>query len=179
MNMNSRSIRARGYGPATPLHDQALPGTGTLPSDRKDARRDANAEEPQPRARQYVLSLPAGEYRGEDDEASGLTHIHRHDGAGNRHVCSLPHDNYEIERDEAGSHVYRVPDEEVPEPEERRGEEERDLGVGPGAHLLPRPSGAGRGRDVGPTEYQRLRLYKQHLAEHYGKYKNWIRERTS
>jgi hypothetical protein len=155
-----------------------------MPSDRKVARRDANAEEPQPReresnaGRQYVLSLPAGEYGGEDDEASGLTHIHRRDGAGSRHICSLPHDNYEIERDEAGSHVYRVPDEEAREPEERRGEEERDLAM-PGAHLLPRPSGAGRGRDDGPTEFQRLRLYKQHLAEHYGKYRNWIRERTS
>jgi hypothetical protein len=177
MNMNSRSIRARGYGPSTPLHDQALPGTGTMPSDRKDARRDANAEEPQSRERQYVLSLPAGEYRGEDDEASGLTHIHRRDGAGSRHVCSLPHDNYEIERDEAGSHVYRVPEEEAREPEEaRRGEEERDLAMG--GSLLPRPSGAGRGRDH-LTEHQRLRLFQQRLNEHYGQYRHWIRERTS
>jgi hypothetical protein len=172
-----------------PLHDQSMPVPGAVPSDRRVDRRDANAEEPQPRERgssqgnrQYVLSLPLGEYRGEDDEASGLTHVHRHDGAGrSQHVCSLPHGNYEIEHDQSGSHVYRVsPDEEAREPEEaRRGEEERDLGMGPGAHLLPRASGVGRGRDLGPTEYQRLRLYKQHLAAHYGRYRNWIRERTS
>jgi hypothetical protein len=176
MNMNSRSIRARGYGPSTPLHDQSLPGTGATPSDRKVNRRDnGNAEEPRSRERgsnqgnrQYVLTLPAGEYRGEDDEASGLTHIHRRDGAGqSQHVCSLPHDNYEIERDESGSHVYRVPDEEA-----RRGEEERDMGMGPGAHLLPRAAGVGRGRDDGPTEFQRLRAYKEHLNRHYDQYRH-------
>jgi hypothetical protein len=36
-----------------------------------------------------------------------------------------------------------------------------------------------RGRDTRPTEYQRLRAYKQRLNEHYGKYKDWIRERTA
>jgi hypothetical protein len=187
MNMNSRSIRARGVGPSTPLHDQALPGTGTMPSDRKVGRRDANAEEPQPRereqnnasGRQYILTLPAGEYRGEDDEQAGLTHVHRRDGAGrSQHVCSLPHDNYEIEHDASGSHVYRVPDEEAREPEERRGEEERDLAMGPGAHLPPRASGVGRGRDD-LTEHQRLRLFQQRLNAHYGRYKDWLHNRST
>jgi hypothetical protein len=170
------------------MHDQSMPVPGAMPSDRKDARRDANGEEPRPRereqnntGRQYVLSLPPGEYRGEDDAASGLTHVHRRDGAGrSQHVCSLPHDNYEIEHDQTGSHIFRVPpDEEAREPEERRGEEERDLAPGPGAHLLPRASGVGRGRDDGPTEFQRLRAYKEHLSRHYDQYRHWIRERTS
>jgi hypothetical protein len=165
-------------------------GHAAHPSDRKVARRDnginGNVEEPQPRERgsnqgnrQYVLTLPAGEYGGEDDEQAGLTHIHRRDGAGrSQHVCSLPHDNYEIERDHAGSHVYRVPDEEAREPEEeRRGEEERDLAMG--GSLLLRPAGAGRGRDDGPTEYQRLKLFQQRLNEHYGKYKDWLHNRSA
>jgi hypothetical protein len=186
----SNVIRARGYGPSTPLHDQALPGTGTSPSpptDRKVARRDNGAaEEPRPReqnnagGRQYILTLPAGEYEGEDDEQAGLTHVHRRDAAGRgQHVCSLPHDNYEIERDESGSHVYRVsPDDEARESEERRGErEERDQAMG--HNVLPRAARLGRGRDLGPTEYQRLRAYKEHLSRHYDQYRNWIRERTS
>jgi hypothetical protein len=180
----SNVIRARGVGPSTPMHDQSLPVPGAMPTDRQVNRRDNGAgEEPAQReqnnaGRQYILTLPAGEYHGEDDEQ--FTHVHRRDGAGrSQHVCSLPHDNYEIERDQTGSHVYRVsPDEEAREPEEaRRGEEERDLAM-PGAHLLPRPSGAGRGRDD-LTEYQKLRLYKERLSAHYGKYRNWIRERTS
>ena len=84
-----------------------------------------------------------------DDQASGLMHIYRVTEHGERDASA--------------------------EPEERRGEE--DLAMG--HSLLPRPAGAGRGRDTGPTEYQRLRAYKQHLNEHYSKYRNWIRERTS
>jgi hypothetical protein len=187
MNMPNM-IRARGYGPATPLHDQSLPTPpSAMPTDRRVGRRDNGNEAPQPRereqnnasGRQYVLSLPAGEYAGEDDEQ--FTHIHRRDGAGQSHVCSLPHGNYEIERDESGSHVYRVsPDEEAREPEERSREgEERDLAMGPGARLLPRASGVGRGRDLGPTEFQRLRAYKQQLAEHYGRYRQWLHNRSA
>jgi hypothetical protein len=188
-------IRARGSGLlSTPFRDQSIstPSGASPPSDRKVARRD-NGEEPQPRerennagGRQYVLTLPPGDYRGEDDEQAGLTHVHRRDGDGPSHVCSLPHGNYEIERDESGSHVYRVEhgDEEhgEREGEERRGEresEERDLAMGPGAHLLPRASGVGRGRDLGPTEFQRLRAYKQHLAEHYGRYRQWLHNRSA
>jgi hypothetical protein len=141
-----------------PLHDRALPGTGTTPSDRKAGRRDAgNAEEPSLKEREgnrvYCLSLPAGSYEAKDDQTSGLMHIYR--------------------VTEHGEHDAR------PEPEERRGEEERDLAMGPGNSVLPPPAGASRGRDDGPTEYQRLRAYKQRLNEHYGKYRNWIRERSA
>jgi hypothetical protein len=167
------------------MHDQSMPVPGAMPSDRKVARRDANGEEPQPReqnnaGRQYVLSLPGGEYRGEDDEQ--FMHIHRRDGAGrSQHVCSVPSGAYELERDQEGVHLFRVDNEEhgEREPEEARRGEERDLGMGPGAHLLPRPSGAGRGRDLGPTEFQRLRAFKEHLNRHYDQYRHWIRERTS
>jgi hypothetical protein len=57
MNM---SIRARGTGLlSTPLHDQSMPVPGAMPTDRKVARRDnGNAEEPQPRERQYVPNMP-------------------------------------------------------------------------------------------------------------------------
>ena len=157
MTMNtSRVIRARGYGPATPMHDQSLPGTGTMPSDRKAGRRDAStAEEPRLKEREgnrvYCLSLPSGSYEAVDDQASGLMHIYRVTEHGERDASA--------------------------EPEERRGEEERDLAMG--HSLLPLPAGAGRGRDEGPTEFQRLRAYKQRLNEHYSKYRNWIRERTS
>jgi hypothetical protein len=136
------------------MHDQSLPGTGTMPSDRKAGRRDAgNAEEPQLKERAgnrvYCLSLPGGSYEAEDDEASDLMHIYRVTEDSERDAC--------------------------PEPEERRGD--GGLGNGPGHSLLPR--GAGRGRDTGPTEYQRLRTYKQHLNKHYNKYRHWIRERTA
>jgi hypothetical protein len=140
-----------------PMHDQSLPGPGAMPTDRKATRRDnGNAEEPQRKEgegkRVYCLSLPAGSYEAEDDEASGLMHI------------------------------YRVPEHGECGEEERRGEgEERgeeDLAMGPGHSLLPRAAGAGRGRDDGPTEYQRLRAYKQRLNEYYGRYRNWIKERA-
>jgi hypothetical protein len=146
-------VRARGYGPSTPLHDQSLPGTGTMPADRKVNRRDA--EEPSLKEREgnrvYCLSLPGGSYEAEADQASGLMHIYRVTDHGERDA-SL-------------------------EPEERRGEEERDLAMG--QSLLPLPAGAGRGRDDGPTEWQRLQAHKQRLNEHYGKYRNWIRERSA
>jgi len=198
----SRVIRARGVGPAMPMHDQSLPGTGTMPSDRKVARRDAgNAEEPQLKERKYhqgdrhyVLTLPpGGSYEAEDDEQSGLMHIHRRDsdGRGSMHVCSVPAGEYEMDRDEAGVHIYRVPDKDNvrmplrehgerdagPEPEERRGEKERDLAMG--HSLLPRPPGAGRGRDEGSTEWQRMQAYRAHLKAHYDRYRDWIRERSA
>jgi hypothetical protein len=188
-------IRARGYGPSMSMHDQSLPGTGTgppIPSDRKVNRRDA--EEPQPReqnnagGRTYVLSLPAGEYRGEDDEASGLMHIHRGDagGRGGTHVCSVPAGQYDLERDEAGVHLFKVPDKDDEERGERESEEarepeeheERDQGI-PGVPPLPRPAGLGRGRDIGPTEYQRLRSYRAYLKQHYDGYRQWLHNRSA
>ena len=153
MTMNtSRVIRARGYGPATPMHDQSLPGTGTMPSDRKAGRRDAStAEEPRLKEREgnrvYCLSLPGGSYEAEDDQASGLMHIYRVTEHGERDACP---------------------------PEERHGEEE-DLAMG----VLPGPAGAGQGRDDGSTEYQRLRAYKERLNRHYDQYRHWIRERSA
>jgi hypothetical protein len=195
-------IRARGVGPSMPMHDQSLPGTGTSPpTDHRVNRRDnginGSAEEPQLRERKYhqgdrhyVLTLPpGGSYEAEDDAKAGLMHIHRHDsgGQGSTHVCSVPAGAYEMDRDEAGVHIYRVPDRDnVRMPLREHGErdaspepEERDLAMGPGHSVLPRPAGAGRGRDDGPTEYQRLRAYQQRLNEHYSKYRNWIKERTS
>jgi hypothetical protein len=138
------------------MHDQSLPGTSTMPSDRKAGRRDAStAEEPQLKEREgnrvYCLSLPGGSYEAVDDQASGLVHIYRVTEHGERDAS--------------------------PEPEERRGEE--DLAMGPGHSVLPRPAGADRGRDIGPTEYQRLRAYKQRLNEHYGRYKDWLRNRSA
>jgi hypothetical protein len=168
------------------MHDQSLPGTGTTPSDRKVNRRDnGNAEEPQLKERKYhqgdrhyVLTLPpGGSYEAEDDEASGLMHIHRRDsdGKGSAHVCSVPAGEYELDRDEAGVHLFKVPDRDnVRMPLREHGErdacepEERDLAMG-----------AGRGRDTGPTEYQRLRAYKERLNRHYDQYRTWIRERTA
>jgi hypothetical protein len=64
-----------------------------------------------------------------------------------------------------------------PEPDERHGEEERDLAMG--HNLLPRPAGAGRGRDTGLTEYQRFQAYRAHLKAHYDKYRTWIKERSA
>jgi hypothetical protein len=173
-----------------PMHDQSMPVPGAMPSDRKVSRRGNGAAEEEPaqrERRQYVLTLPPNaEYAGEDDEQSGLMHIRRHDagGRGSAHVCSVPAGQYELDRDERGVHLFKVPDrddeehgEREPE-EERRGEEERDLAM-PGAHLLARPSGTGRGRDDGPTEFQRLRAYKERLSRHYDQYRHWIRERTS
>jgi hypothetical protein len=186
-----------------PMHDQSLPGTGTMPSDRKVTRRDAgNAEEPQLKERKYhqgdrhyVLTLPpGGSYEAEDDEQSGLMHIHRHDsdGKGGTHVCSVPAGEYEMDRDEAGVHIYRVPDKDnvrLPlrehgerdacEPEERREEEERDLAMGPSHSLLPRPAGAGRGRDTKPTEYQKLAAYRAYLKQHYDGYRQWLHNRSA
>jgi hypothetical protein len=174
------------------MHDQSLPGTGTMPSDRKAGRRDAStAEEPRLKEREgnrvYCLSLPGGSYEAEDDQASGLMHIHRHDsgGQGSTHVCSVPAGEYELDRDEAGVHVYHVPDRDnVRMSLKEQGEDacepvERDMAMGPGHSVLPGPAGAGRGRDIGPTEYQRLQAYKQRLNDHYNKYRHWIRERTS
>jgi hypothetical protein len=181
-----------------PLRDQSLPGTGTSPpTDRRVVRRDnGSAEEPQLKERKYhqgdrhyVLTLPpGGSYEAEDDEQSGLMHIHRRDsdGKGSMHVCSVPAGEYEMDRDEAGVHLFKVPDrdnvrmplkehgEDACEPEERR---EEDLAMG--HSLLPRPAGAGRGRDTGPTEYQRLRAYKERLNRHYDQYRHWIRERSA
>jgi hypothetical protein len=140
------------------MHDQAaaLPGTGTMPIDHKVTSRDAgNAEEPQPNEREgnrvYCLSLPAGSYEAVDDQASGLMHIYRVTEHGERDVG--------------------------PEPEERHGEKQRDLAMGPDHSLLPRPAGAGLGRDdARPTEYQRLRAYKEHLKRHYDQYRDWLKE---
>jgi hypothetical protein len=180
-------IRARGYGPSVPMpfRDQSIstPSGAAPPID----RRDNGSEEPVPRGREnnagggrtYVMTLPAGEYRGEDDEASGLMHLHRRDrgGEGGGHVCSVPAGEYEIERDESGVHVYRVQHGD----EERRGEEgegeERDQAMG--RNVMPRAPRLGRGRDLGPTELQKLRAYKERLSAHYDQYRNWIRERTS
>jgi hypothetical protein len=139
------------------MHDQSLPGTGTgPPTDRGVTRRDAgNAAEPQLKEREgnrvYCLSLPGGSYEAEDDQASGLMHIYRVTEHGERDAS--------------------------PEPEERRGEKERDLAMG--HSLLPRPPGAGRGRDEGSTEWQRMQAYRAHLKAHYDRYRDWIRERSA
>jgi hypothetical protein len=137
------------------MHDHSLPGTGTMPTDRKVRRRDVgDAEEPSIKEREgnrvYCLSLPGGSYEAVDDQASGLMHIYR---------------------------VTEQGEDARPEPEERRGEE--DLAMEPGHSLLPRPAGAGRDRDTGLTEAQKLRAYKAYLAEHYGRYRQWLHNRSA
>jgi hypothetical protein len=164
--------------PSTPSAGPSAPST---PADRHDA---GNSTEPG--GRRYCLTLPPGGYSAEDDESRGLIHVHRLDpgGHGTVHVCSLPAGEYEIDRDDAGVHLFKMPDrenvrlrlsEDACEPEERRGEE--DLAMG--HSLLPRPAGAGRGRDDGPTEYQRLAAYRAYLKQHYDGYRTWIRERSA
>jgi hypothetical protein len=172
----------------------SVPSGASPPTDRKVARRDA--EEPPPRERErepngnggrsYVLTLPAGEYRGEDDEQAGLMHLHRRDRGDQAggHVCSVPAGEYELERDEAGVHLFKVDNEQgAPESEERHGErrgeegegEERDQAMG--RNVSPRAPRLGRGRDD-MTECQKLRAYQQRLNAHYDQYRNWIRERA-
>jgi hypothetical protein len=63
--------------------------------------------------RQYVMTVPTGVYEAEEaGEEMRINRVDASSGADPQFVCSLPAGTYEIDADDAGSHIYRVPDDE-------------------------------------------------------------------
>jgi hypothetical protein len=68
--------------------------------------------------RQFILSLPPGEYEAEDDADAGMMHIRRVGNARGdeeaEFVCTVPSGSYQVENDKGGAHLYRLPADENP-----------------------------------------------------------------
>jgi hypothetical protein len=90
--------------------------------------------------RQYCLSLPPGDYEAEDDQELGLMRLNRVGGVVGhepKFICALPGGSYEVETDEAGAHLYLLPEDENPREALPEAEAQQDESWRRGSRSLP------------------------------------------